>query len=167
MRRLSAVLVFMLTGSFAACAARDSAAPMSPASQAPAAGASAPDAAAPPRESKASEATATPTPQEEADPVVALAEAEGALDRALAASRRVEQEGKPGAPKKEEPLAGGGDACAVACRALASMRRSAERLCGLATGAPAEAMRCDDARTRVTRAEGRVKQRCPACPATD
>src|SRR5687768_3781505 len=113
MRQLSAVLLIALAGCFAACSAREATAPMSPAAQAGAASPTvSPDGAAPREtmaapEAKSGEAApaATPTREEEAaDPVVALAEAEGALDRALGGPRRAEEDGKPGAPKKEEPL---------------------------------------------------------------
>jgi hypothetical protein len=53
------------------------------------------------------------------------------------------------------------DPCAIACRALASMGRSAEHICDLA-GTNDE--RCSHARDRVRNAEDRVRQRCPACP---
>lgn len=49
------------------------------------------------------------------------------------------------------------DRCTTVCRALASMRRSAEQICTL------DASRCTDARARVTRAEDRAKSACPAC----
>ncbi|MSP25092.1 MAG: hypothetical protein EXR75_07995 [Myxococcales bacterium] len=50
--------------------------------------------------------------------------------------------------------------CSLACRALTSMRRSANRLCELAGDADA---RCDDVRHRVERAALRVARACPAC----
>jgi len=50
--------------------------------------------------------------------------------------------------------------CAVACTALASMQRSAERLCELEPGP-----RCDEVRERVETARGRVAERCPTCEA--
>lgn len=52
------------------------------------------------------------------------------------------------------------DPCAIACRALASMARAADHVCGLAG---AEDTRCADARTRVERASERVRSSCPAC----
>jgi hypothetical protein len=52
------------------------------------------------------------------------------------------------------------DACSVACRALESMRRSTEQLCGLAGAGDA---RCVDANARVGRALARVRASCPAC----
>jgi hypothetical protein len=48
--------------------------------------------------------------------------------------------------------------CAVACRALASMQRAADRLCALAPGKP-----CDDARAKVVDATRRVREQCPTC----
>ena len=77
---------------------------------------------------------------------------------------RVPGEKKAEAPATQGSELEGGDGCEVACRALASMRRSADRLCGLSAGG--DAGRCDDARGRVTRAEGKVKERCPACAAS-
>jgi hypothetical protein len=53
-----------------------------------------------------------------------------------------------------------GDPCETACRALASMGRAAEHLCGLAG---AEDPRCNNAKERFRAAEGRVKQSCPRC----
>jgi hypothetical protein len=65
---------------------------------------------------------------------------------------------------KEEARAGeGGDACAVACKALSSMASSADRLCKLAGENDG---RCDDARARVRGAMTRVKGSCPACTVT-
>ena len=63
---------------------------------------------------------------------------------------------------KEEPRAAGllGDPCTVACKALASMVSSAERLCHLAGENDG---RCDDARARVRGASARVKSSCPGC----
>lgn len=93
------------------------------------------------------------------DPMVSLAEAEAALDRALRGPKKGPAAGadRPaGAPRPQ----GAADPCTIACQALASMRRSADRLCDLSShGGP----RCDEARARVTRAAGRVKERCPAC----
>lgn len=52
------------------------------------------------------------------------------------------------------------DPCLVACAALASMKRSADHLCGM-TGE--EDAACGGARERVQRAEQRVTRACPAC----
>jgi MYXO-CTERM domain-containing protein len=49
--------------------------------------------------------------------------------------------------------------CALACRALESMRRSAERLCQLDPGD-----RCARARSKVDAATTRVRTSCPTCP---
>jgi hypothetical protein len=56
-----------------------------------------------------------------------------------------------------QPLATGTDRCTVVCKALASMRRSADQICGI------DASRCEGARARVTKAEQRAKDACPAC----
>lgn len=58
-----------------------------------------------------------------------------------------------------EPRAGG-DPCATACTALASMRRSASHLCELAGE---DDGRCATARGRVETATTQVRARCPAC----
>jgi hypothetical protein len=50
--------------------------------------------------------------------------------------------------------------CETACRALASMSRAAQHLCGLAGDAD---QRCDSARARVKSATDRVEARCPRC----
>jgi hypothetical protein len=52
------------------------------------------------------------------------------------------------------------DPCVTCCRALASMGRAAEHLCGLA-GEGDE--RCENARARVGRATDRVRAQCPVC----
>jgi hypothetical protein len=49
--------------------------------------------------------------------------------------------------------------CALACRALESMRRSAERLCQLDPGE-----RCARAKGKVDAATTRVRSSCPTCP---
>ena len=54
------------------------------------------------------------------------------------------------------------DPCTTACRALASMGRAADHLCGLAG---AEDPRCDNARQRLSAAQSRVRQSCPSCNA--
>jgi hypothetical protein len=100
----------------------------------------------------------------------------------------------PAEPAKPADHPGAGDSCTIACKALASMMSSAERLCRLAgaddgrcddararvNGARASMMssaerlcrlagaddgRCDDARARVNGARARVKAACPACAA--
>jgi len=50
--------------------------------------------------------------------------------------------------------------CALACAALESMSRSAERICQLAPGA-----RCQAARDKVSSATQRVRDACPDCAA--
>jgi hypothetical protein len=64
------------------------------------------------------------------------------------------------APAAGATAASGGDACAVACKALNAMASAAERLCRLSGENDG---RCDDARARVRGASGRVKSACPAC----
>lgn len=49
-------------------------------------------------------------------------------------------------------------ACDEACRALASMRRAADRLCALEPGE-----RCEQARTRCDAATRQVREACPEC----
>jgi hypothetical protein len=64
---------------------------------------------------------------------------------------------------KAAPASNGAeDPCAVACRALASMRSSADHLCQLSGDGDG---RCDDARARVRGATQRVRAVCPACSA--
>ncbi len=55
-----------------------------------------------------------------------------------------------------QPLATG-DRCTTVCKALASMRRSADQICSL------DATRCTAAKDRLTKAEERAKQACPTC----
>ncbi|HLM71643.1 MAG TPA: hypothetical protein VK459_03090 [Polyangiaceae bacterium] len=52
------------------------------------------------------------------------------------------------------------DPCVTACRALASMSRSADHLCDLAGHGDD---RCSSARSRVERATDRVRSQCPSC----
>ena len=54
------------------------------------------------------------------------------------------------------------DGCATACKALASMQRSADHLCKIAGEGDG---RCEDARTRVRGASARVRSVCPVCAA--
>jgi hypothetical protein len=58
-----------------------------------------------------------------------------------------------------QPLSAGTDTCQTVCKALASMRNAADHVCELAKD------RCDDAKSRVTRAENRAKESCPLCAA--
>lgn len=73
------------------------------------------------------------------------------------------------AGKKEAEAKAAGDAqatqvsaspCMTACRALASMTRAAEHLCGLAGEGDD---RCAGARARVKSATDRVESQCPSC----
>lgn len=48
--------------------------------------------------------------------------------------------------------------CTTACRALASIRRAADRICALEPGP-----RCEDARTKAEDARRRVTEACPDC----
>lgn len=64
------------------------------------------------------------------------------------------------ARKSEPPRSS--DRCAIACAALASMKRSTEHLCELVGSTDAA---CDAARGRVQRAAERVTNACPACAA--
>lgn len=52
------------------------------------------------------------------------------------------------------------DPCVTACRALASMSRSADHVCDLAGHGDD---RCSSARSRVERATDRVRSQCPSC----
>ena len=49
--------------------------------------------------------------------------------------------------------------CAIACRALASIRRAADKICAIEPGSP----RCDAARTKERDATRRVRASCPDC----
>lgn len=60
-----------------------------------------------------------------------------------------------------EPLdTTGKDKCSVVCKALSSMRNSAQQVCTLA------ADQCASATDRVKKAEERARGACPACAAT-
>lgn len=48
--------------------------------------------------------------------------------------------------------------CAIACKAYASIRRAADRICGLEPGP-----RCSDARAKADDAQRRVQAACPDC----
>ena len=63
-----------------------------------------------------------------------------------------------GQPGGTTPLSEG-DACSIACRALASMERSATHLCELA----GDGAQCDSAKARVKSASERVHGACPGC----
>jgi hypothetical protein len=64
----------------------------------------------------------------------------------------------PASPPAPEP--GSGSACDLACQALSSMRRSAERICSIAGESDP---RCARARARVEDAVGRVSRASCAC----
>jgi hypothetical protein len=59
-----------------------------------------------------------------------------------------------------EPLSAGTDRCVNVCKALASMRSSAEHICQLDAG------RCTSVKERVERTEKRAKDACPSCSNT-
>ncbi|MDI3290976.1 hypothetical protein [Polyangium sp. 15x6] len=69
---------------------------------------------------------------------------------------------KPTTPAPEGMSAAGGDEspCHGACRAYASMKRAATRLCDLAGK---EDDRCAAAQARIDRASERLKAACPRC----
>jgi hypothetical protein len=70
---------------------------------------------------------------------------------------------QPAAQSRRDEAEGGvhgAEGCEVACRSLASMRRSAEHLCSL-TGAADP--RCSGARARTDAATQRVRAACPEC----
>lgn len=140
-------------------------------------------AAAPPSagDAQAPAATAAPSaaPNAPADApsdiqgeLYALAQAESAIDAAFPglakddkdrARREVEmrspRKGEPRVNVGEQPMNSGG-ACAIACKALASMTRSADHLCSLAGDGDA---RCTEAHARVKSATDRVRSACPSC----
>ncbi|WP_437683175.1 hypothetical protein [Sorangium sp. So ce131] len=111
-----------------------------PAPQQPAA---APPAAAPP----APPAAAPPAPR-------------GAPDSAAAEATRSTTTGAEAPAKRREAERVSAPPCETACRALASMERAAQHLCGLSGDAD---QRCDAARTRVKSATDRVEAQCPRC----
>lgn len=59
-----------------------------------------------------------------------------------------------------EPLSTDSDRCVTVCKALASMRASAEHICQLDSG------RCTSVKERVERSEKRAKDACPSCSNT-
>jgi len=161
--------LLLVSAGLTACASRASSPEAPQAASATYAGAdAAPSPAAP--EEKAAEAASEPKKEEPRpapkrvlgesdDPARDLAEAERLVEQSLA--RKTVGVKGDGGPTEET-----GDACSIACRALASMRRSADRVCALAPSASPDAPRCDDAKDRVTKAERRVRERCPGCSAT-
>lgn len=135
-------------------------------------GAGAPPAHAP-REATVDEAAlAFERAERELETVVAVAtggdlDAAGSPEEATegAAQDRAEPAGPPPAarPRAQSPttpMRQSPDACERACRALASMTRSSDRLCSLTgDGDP----RCENVRQRLGRARGTVRRACPAC----
>ena len=133
-------------------------------------------------------ATAEPTPTTVDQALANLDQAEGDINRILGGAPALSGYAQPpGQPAPAEPgVVGGGAAapppapptavgspskdatkleteaepCATACRALASMGRAAEHLCGLAGDSDS---RCDVARARVQAATERVHAACPSC----
>lgn len=107
------------------------------------------------------------------DEMVAIGKSEVEIDRLLPGPSK--EQARKGAPPpdaqradkgsaREGPAApqSDGDPCATACRALASMQRSAAHLCALAGEGDG---RCEDARGRVRGASARVRTACPSCAA--
>lgn len=111
---------------------------------------------------------------EEDDPESAFAEAEKELEALLggATERQKQPTNQPGStptPMTDDDDDGEeivaldrANRCTTACKALASMRRSAERVCSM-TGD--EDPRCENLRERVERARTRVYANCPSCVA--
>lgn len=93
-----------------------------------------------------------------------LDRAERDLEQALGGGGgRREKPDQPTAPKGAADASElATDGCALACRALASMERATDHLCGLAGDADE---RCTGARGRVERARERVAASCPTCVA--
>jgi MYXO-CTERM domain-containing protein len=82
---------------------------------------------------------------------------------ALAKAAAAQDAGRGEIPALEAELARAASAlatgaCAVACPALASMKRAADRICALEPGP-----RCDAARAKVREAQRRVEEACPDC----
>jgi hypothetical protein len=80
----------------------------------------------------------------------------GMVPPATTPARPVAKEAAPGA----EAAQASASPCATACRALASMGRATEHLCGLAGESD---QRCAGARARVKSATDRVQAQCPGC----
>jgi hypothetical protein len=121
-----------------------------------------PAAPAPAAESQATSAA----PADVDGTTAALERAESDLQRALAQASTPSLNAKPEKTPRDfddskNAEQRSGDPCQDACRALGSMRRSAEHLCGLTGDADA---RCETAKARVSRADERVRTSCPACP---
>ncbi|WP_437291613.1 hypothetical protein [Sorangium sp. So ce406] len=101
----------------------------------------------------ASPAAPPPAPATSPSPAPSPPTASDSAPRATAA-------GAARPSKKAEPEQVTATPCETACRALASMDRAAQHLCGLAGDAD---QRCDAARTRVKNATDRVGAQCPRC----
>jgi hypothetical protein len=67
--------------------------------------------------------------------------------------------------RAEQLLSASFSDCSRACRALASMKRSADRVCEIEP--PPGSGRCREARRRVAEARARVLQQCGACRRDD
>lgn len=103
-------------------------------------------------------AAAAPAP-----PPAAPSPPAGVTPKATSTGRQAPQaEGAIAARKTEAPAPKPAAPCETACRALASMERAAEHLCGLAGDSD---VRCDSARRRVQDATARVDAQCPRCAA--
>jgi len=118
-----------------------------------------------PSSDAAADATAA-TPRDAEGEVAALRDAEAEIERTFASGAAPRDEavrpqgaGEGAAQQKALEREEGG-ACHTACRALASMERSATHLCELTgDGDP----RCGDARSRLSAASAKVKASCPMC----
>ncbi|WP_437932110.1 hypothetical protein WMF37_23610 [Sorangium sp. So ce291] len=100
---------------------------------------------------------AAPSP---AAPPPATSPAPPAPPAATGSAPRPTTAGREHPSKKAEAEQVSAAPCETACRALASMSRAAQHLCGLAGDAD---QRCDAARTRVKSATDRVEAQCPRC----
>ncbi|AUX43140.1 hypothetical protein SOCE26_045830 [Sorangium cellulosum] len=128
---------------------------------APSEGAGALSAGAPGQHAPAPEqpAPAPPAAEPLAPPAAAPPAPRGTPDRAAEASRPTTADADAPAKKREAERVSA-PPCETACRALASMERAAQHLCGLSGDAD---QRCDAARTRVKSATDRVATQCPRC----
>lgn len=110
----------------------------------------------PPPPPKPSDDEAAAPPASAAEAEERMAAAQRRLDEALAMEAR-----SPATPQKTPlPSPAGVSGCFEACRALASMRRSATQLCALAGTQDA---RCVAAKKRTDDASTRVRAACPSC----
>lgn len=104
------------------------------------------DYAAPPTQPSSPDSDASPSTKDDRD----LEQAMPTLDDALSAFDQAQAR-----------LSASGNDCHTACRALGSMRRSADRICELEPEEPGN--RCERARRRLRDAEQRVHDGCGAC----